>query len=236
MTEEARPEFALVDADVLVYRVGFSTEEDPVGIAKARLSEWLEDVMYFSLEVKDFQLYLTGKNNFRYDVAVTVPYKGNRKDIQRPKHYDALRDFLVSKYEAIVTEGEEADDAVAIRSTELLDKCWIVHVDKDLDQLQGWHFNPVKLERYYMDALEGSRNFYKQILTGDRIDNIQGLHGIGPKKAEKALAECKTEKEMYEVVCQMYEKHDETLERVIENAKLLWLRRTPNQIWSPPSN
>ena len=94
----------------------------------------------------------------------------------------------------------------------------------------------MKIEEYYMDALEGLRNFYKQILTGDRIDNIQGLHGIGPKKAEKALADCGNEQEMYEVVCQMYEKHDETLQRVIENGKLLWLRRVPNQVWSPPSS
>jgi hypothetical protein len=37
------PKIALVDADFLVYRIAFSSEDEPVGIAKARLTEWLED-------------------------------------------------------------------------------------------------------------------------------------------------------------------------------------------------
>jgi len=234
-SSEVKLDYALVDADVMVYRVGFTTEEEPLQIAKARLTEWLEDFLFINLKVDDYQAYLTGKGNFREEVAVTVPYKGNRVDLKRPIHYEALREHLVKRHGAVITDGEEADDAVAIQSVERLDKCWIVHVDKDLDQLQGWHYNPVKDERYYVSEFEGLRNFYKQILTGDRIDNIQGLHGIGPKKAEKALQDCKTEQELYEAVCEMYNKHEQELSRVIENGQLLWLRRKQNQLWCPPS-
>lgn len=236
MTDPQHPiKLALIDADVMVYRIGFTTQEEPVHVAKSRLTEWLEDFVYLGLKVDDYEAYLTGKGNFRNEVAVTVPYKGNRDNLQRPVHYQALREHLVKRHGAIVTEGYEADDAVAMRSTELLDNCWIVHVDKDLDQLQGHHYNPVKNEKYYVDEFTGLTNFYKQILTGDRVDNIIGLHGIGPVKASKALKECKTEKELYEAVCELYEKHGEPLSRVIENGNLLWLRRTKDQQWMPPS-
>jgi len=234
-SSDKEPKIALIDADFLVYRIGFSTENEPVGIAKARLTEWLEDFIYVNLKADHYLAWITGKSNYRYDIAKTVPYKGNRKDVLRPKHYEALREHLVKRHEAIITVGEEADDAVAIESTKLLDNCWIVHVDKDLDQLQGWHYNPVRDERYYVNEFEGLRNFYKQILMGDRIDNIEGLHGIGPKKAEKALKDCKNEQDLYKAVCDMYEEHGVEYERITENGQLLWLRRKEGELWQPPS-
>ena len=223
------PKIALVDADFLVYRIGFSTEDEPVGIAKARLTEWLEDFIYVNLKADEYKAWITGKSNYRYDIAKTVPYKGNRKDVQRPKHYEALREHLVKRHDAIVTVGEEADDAVGIESTKLLDTCWIVHVDKDLDQLQGWHYNPVKDERYYVTAEEGLKNFYTQLLTGDRTDSILGVKGIGPVKAKKLLSKCKTELDMWEVCLEAHG----SIERAVEDATLLWLRRYEGELWQP---
>jgi hypothetical protein len=226
------PQKALVDADMLVYRVGFSCEDDPEQDAKNRLVEWFTDVVYLELGCNDYKAYITGSNNFRKEVAVTVPYKGNRKDTPRPKHYDALREHLVKRLGAVITDGEEADDAVGIESGQGF--YWLVHQDKDLDQLPGWHYNPVKDERYFVTEFEGLRNFYTQMLTGDKTDNIQGIYGIGPVKAEKALKSCTNEQELLEAVWKMYQKHDLPLERLEENGKLLWLRRTPGQMWSLP--
>lgn len=231
--KHSEPTKALVDADMLVYRVGFSCEEDTEQDAKNRLTEWFTDVVYMTLNCDDYKAYITGKTNFRFDIAVTVPYKGNRKDMKRPTHYTALREHLQKRLGAVVTEGEEADDAVAIQSC--LGNYWIVHQDKDLDQLAGWHYNPVKNEKYYITEFEGLQNFYTQLLTGDRTDNIEGLRGIGPVKAEKIIHECTTEQELYEAVWKTYEKHNLPFERLVENAKLLWLRREPGQIWCPPS-
>lgn len=230
------PKIALVDADFLVYRIGFSTEDEPVGIAKARLTEWLEDFIYVNLKADEYKAWITGKSNYRYDIAKTVPYKGNRKDVQRPKHYEALREHLVKRHDAIVTVGEEADDAVAIESTKMLDNCWIVHVDKDLDQLQGWHYNPVKDERYYVNAFTAYKSFCIQLLTGDRTDNISGLQGIGPKKAEKALKDSKTQQELLEAAWSKYEELGHTLEYFTEQGQLLWLRRYEGEIWQPDVN
>jgi len=74
--------------------------------------------------------------------------------------------------------------------------------------------------------------FYKQILTGDAADNIMGINGIGPVKADKLLAEAKDENEMYSICLEQYYGNED---RVIENARLLWLRRYENELWQPPS-
>ena len=231
MLQTPKPLVALIDADFLVYRIGFSAQEETEQIAKNRLTEWLTDMVYLRLKCEDYKAYITGKTNFRFGIAKTVPYKGNRKDAEKPKHYEALRQHLL-RLAAELSENEEADDAVGIESTRYA--YWIVHVDKDLDQLPGWHFNPVKDEEYYITEEEGLRNFYTQILTGDRIDNIQGLKGVGPVKASKLLSKAATATEMYKVVVEAYKKAGEDPERVLENGQLLWLRRIPNQLWGPP--
>jgi len=228
-----QPKTALIDADFLVYRIGFTTEDAPVKIAKARLTEWLEDFIYINLKADNYLAWITGRGNYRYEIAKTVPYKGNRKNVQRPKHYEALREHLVKRHGAVLTVGDEADDAAAIESTKLLDKCWIVHVDKDLDQLQGWHYNPVKDQKYYVNEFEAYKSFCLQLLTGDRTDNIPGLQGVGPKKAEKALKDSKTKQELLETAWEKYQELGHTLEYFTEQGQLLWLRRYEGEIWQP---
>ena len=52
--------------------------------------------------------------------------------------------------------------------------------------------------------LEGLKNFYKQLLTGDRADNIPGVPSIGPIKSGKILSKCKDELDMFEAVWDKY--------------------------------
>lgn len=235
LNQNVLPNYAVVDSDFLVYKIGFSTEDVSESIAKARLTEWLEDFLFITLKVDVYDCHLTGKTNFRNDIAVTTPYKGNRVDLKKPKHYQALRDHLVKRHGAMISVNEEADDTVAIVATQRLDNCWIVGQDKDLDQLQGWHYNPVKDERYYVSEFEAYKSFCVQLLTGDRTDNIPGLQGIGPKKAEKALKDAKTQEELLEAVFEKYQEHGHTMEYFTEQGQLLWLRRYEGQIWQPPN-
>ena len=64
---------------------------------------------------------------------------------------------------------------------------------------------------------------------GDKADNIVGVHGIGEKKSQKLLEDL-SEIEMYNKCIELLDSE----ERVIENARLLWLRREPDQLWEPP--
>ena len=221
---------ALIDGDILVYRIGFASEEESESIAIARCSEFIEDMLLFN-NFESYQGYLTGKRNFRNEVAITAPYKGNRKSA-KPKHYDRLRDYMQKAWGFVMIEDQEADDAIGIAAYEhQVGEYCICSIDKDLDMLRGDHYNFVKNIFYYITEEEGIKNFYKQILMGDRVDNIIGIKGIGTVKAERLLKECKNEKEMYLTVLEAYKNDDK---RVLENAQLLWIRRKPNQMWQPP--
>lgn len=218
-----RPRLAILDADIICYRTGFASEDVSEEICLGRVTKLVNEIVYQDLKCDDYKAYITGKGNYRNELAVTEPYKGNRKDAKRPVHYDAIRKHL-QRLGAELVEGSEADDAVATEATKT--GGWIVSIDKDLDQVAGWHYNFVKHEEYYVTEEEGLRNLFTQVLTGDRTDNIIGLKGIGPKKAEKLLKDCKTEREYYDACLKAY---DGNQLRVDENLNLLWLRREPNQ-------
>ena len=223
---------ALIDGDILVYRIGFASEDEPESIAMARCSEFIEDLILFN-GFGEYQGYLTGKTNFRNEIAVTAPYKGNRKSA-KPKHYQLLRDYMESAWDFTMIEDQEADDAIGIAAYEMeVGEYCICSIDKDLDMLRGDHYNFVKDERYFITEEEGIKNFYKQLLMGDRVDNIIGIKGIGTVKAERLLKECKNENEMYLAILEAY---DGNAERVLENGRLLWIRRQHNQLWTPPGS
>lgn len=219
---------ALIDADILIYRIGFATNEEDESTAIRTMAGFLEDLLLLDLpEVQTWELFLTGKNNYREQYAVTAPYKGNRKS-EKPVHYHLLREYLSLSWGAHVVEGMEADDMLAIKATTLGDSSVIVTLDKDLDQVEGWHYNFVKKNKYFIDKAQGLLNFYMQMLTGDTVDNIKGVRGIGPKKALK-LMEGKSEAEMWAVAVEHLGE-----ERAIENAHLLYMLRTPDERWAPP--
>lgn len=233
MTSSDAPKQLLIDADYLIYGVGFASEEDSEKFAKSRLVETLEDLVYIHLKADSYEAFLTGKNNYRYEIAKTVPYKGNRKDAKKPKHYDALRKCMVTRLGAVVVDGQEADDEVAIRMTKEPDQYLLVGVDKDLRQIPGWHHNPMKAKTEYIDEFSAYKNFCLQLLTGDRVDNIPGLEGIGPVKAAKALKDAKTKEDLLRAVWKAYQEKEHGIEYLTEQGQLLWLRRYEGELWQP---
>jgi hypothetical protein len=225
-------------ADLITYRVAFACKDEPVKIACHRMDNYIADILVCEVDntfngcyVDKWKLFLTGENNFRHNIAKTAPYKGNRS--AKPEHLPYLRMHLIEQWGANVSDGEEADDVIAIEATAALNKSIIVSVDKDFKQVQGWHYNFVKKEGYYVTEEEGLESLYMQILTGDDADNIKGLYRVGPAKAAKILEESVDEVDMY---LRCIDAYDGNEERVIENARLLYLRRHKDEIWQPPVN
>ena len=221
----------LIDGDIIGYRIGFSTEEENEKIVISRVATFVETMLWEDLEAETYQGYLTGKDNFRNEIAITAPYKGNRS-APKPKHLQLIRDYLVSAWDFKISVGQEADDEIAIEHTARNYESIIASIDKDFLQLRGNHWNFVKKEMTFVTDKEALLNFYRQVLTGDRVDNIIGLKGIGPVKADKILAHCESAADMY-LAC--VEAYGGSTERVIENARLLWLRREADQLWQPPT-
>lgn len=221
----------LIDGDIICYRTAFSKEADTLEDYKKVADGYVQNIINSAdPEIKDYTVFLSGKTNYRKDIAVTKEYKGNRK-AEKPEHLDDIRAHLLTCHPSDLSDGEEADDRIAIKATELGYSSIICSIDKDFDQVPGWHYNFVKRERYFVEPAEAMLNFYCQILTGDRIDNVEGIYGIGPTKARKLLKELTTEKALFDRCVELYGAAD----RVIENARLLWLRRQPNQQWEAPN-
>lgn len=178
--------------------------------------------------------YLTGSHNFRNDIAVTLPYKGNRLSSAKPYYYDFLRWAICNKYNGIVVDGIEADDRIAIDAT-AHDNCVIVGIDKDLLQIPGVHYNYDKGKFLEIDEVTGWYNFFTQVLVGDVSDNIPGVSGIGPKKAANILALVRDSiHDMYTTCYNVYLETYEELarERFDEVCGLLYLLRYENDNWA----
>lgn len=225
----------LVDADIIAYRAAFSAKDEPEKQARQKVDDICSGIMYDCFYPINYTLgqnawfYLTGSGNFRKDLATIKVYKGQRPP--KPEHLPTTRDQLVQQWGAEIVEGQEADDAIGIKATELKGDCTIVSIDKDLLMIPGTHYNFVKKEWTAVSQEKGDYFFYKQLLTGDQVDNIQGVPGIGPKKAEKAYEGCTTVQEMYAKALEMYKGDADAL---LENARLLWLRRYEGEMWEPP--
>lgn len=238
------PNIVLVDADTIPYRVGFTTEDvSRTDIVAARIDTFIEENIFQPLDDQSgrsfvFLLGSQDKSNFRF--TIFPEYKANRSGRPKPRHFEFIREYLIEGYDAEVISGWEVDDEVAYRST--LDPYAVIcSIDKDLDQLEGQHFNyhPNKLLDYYIDYDQGMNWFYRQLLIGDKTDNIEGIYGIGPKKAEKILEGLSTEIEHYEKCLQTYLDNNRTEEEMILNARLLWLMREPikddlSNLWQKP--
>lgn len=175
---------------------------------------------------EEYQIFLTGKGNFREQIAKTLPYKGNRDKSHKPEYYHELKDYLIRKWGTREVDGMEADDALGINQTE---DTVICSIDKDLLMIPGNHYNFKLKEKKYINEFEGIRNFYLQLLTGDPTDNIPGLPGIGPKRASKILDGAETEEELYERCRESYKGKEELMEEV---ANLLWIRRKDRIYWN----
>jgi hypothetical protein len=220
-----------IDADILTYRIGFACEEEPLKKATSQLDNLVASILVrCGRDASPYQLYLTGKGNFRFDFASIQPYKGTRVSA-KPTHYHELRDHMMTEWGAVLVEGQEADDAIAIAATKDLDNALIVSTDKDFLQVPTNHYNFVKDEFQKVSEWEGLMSLYTQMLTGDRVDNIRGCVGIGKVKAAKALQYATTEEDLYNAVVTCYKGNEEEL---YENARLLFLRRYEEEWWVDP--
>lgn len=245
------------DIDTDSARLCQSAEPDYVAkyLMKNQIERWKS-----KFKTDGVKVYLTDvdlKNNFRY--KITDQYKANRKGGAKPLHYQMLRDYLMASYDTIIVTGIEADDALGIAQTE---DSVIISKDKDLLQVPGLHYNIMKnkivraskkgeLELWRDKAGKarltghGFKWFCAQMLLGDAVDNIKGIHRVGDVKAYSLLGSqiihsyiCEdtgektnvwkdlnlSNKECWAVVKSTYKKADR-MDDLLLNAQLLWILR-----------
>jgi len=170
-----------------------------------------------------YVVYLTKGDNFRHKLATMAKYKGNRDKAARPVHYDDIREYLLTYYDAIECVGEEADDALADAQNENTVLC---SIDKDLLQVIGKHYNWVKEEKKLVSPEVGLRTLWEQVLTGDATDNIIGIQGCGPVTARKLMEDCAIEEDYRSVAIKAWTEHLSSNPELNERKAPTWIDYT----------
>lgn len=218
----------LIDADLVAYRCAATVSEDmDRDIAFYRMDVLIQQIIE-ATEGASYSLYLTGKNNFRK--KINPEYKANRKDTVPPVYLQDCRQYLVDNHYAVISDGCEADDLLGISQNK---DTIICSLDKDLRMIPGNHYNWTKVELDKVTKQDGLRHFYKQMLAGDRSDNVFGFDGIAratiPKFIDKLIEPLNDEQDMFDVV---YDKYNQDAQRFVMNANCLWIQRNPGEIWA----
>jgi 5'-3' exonuclease len=156
----------IFDADGIVYRVGFALEDvDSEHVVRKRVKEYIDfhmsDITRTFGKVSQtptIVLSAPGESNFRFKLAVTQPYKGNRTS-PKPKHYELIRQILSESESFMQLEGQEADDTIADLTAEDPEHTVIVSQDKDLLQNPGWYYIPGGAYMDYVEDEEGEMHY-----------------------------------------------------------------------------
>ncbi len=175
------------------------------------------------------------KRTFRDDLF--ADYKANRSEapndliVQIPYIHRAVEAFRIK---SLMIEGFEADDVIgtlAKRAAKNDFTVTLITADKDFMQLVGphvslWNADPARdkrtgprevRERF---GVEPSALVDIQALTGDSIDNIKGVPGVGEKTASALI-------QKFGGIKQLYENLDfvEVLVELLDSAEFLDQRR-----------
>lgn len=197
-----------------------------MSIAKNNLQMILD-----ALKTTSYKMYLTGKGNFREEIAVTKPYKGNRQT-EKPIYFEQVKDYYTARG-AITVDGLEADDLMAIRATKEPNKSVICTIDKDLNMVPGLHYNWSTGDKFKVNKEDGNRFFLYQLIQGDTVDNIPGIPKCGEKKAREVVDAFESTEDRFKAVYDLYLEKGFSEDYLNEQARLLWIKRSIDEpLWT----
>jgi 5'-3' exonuclease len=150
-----------------------------------------------------------------YRKAINPDYKQNRKDkfaeqTEEEKaafeaffeEFEATLELLAESYPVLRYQGVEADDIAAHLVKEKdkygLEYIWLISSDRDWDLLiqEGvGRFSYVTRKEVTLDNWQEhydvtpEQYISRKCLTGDKGDNVPGIPGIGPKRAQQLIEE-----------------------------------------------
>jgi hypothetical protein len=222
----SKNKYLLIDGDSLAYySMSAETLEEGMQGIDARIKYMLEVT-----ETEKYHLFLSTKS-FRHNIATIRPYKGNRKKVDKILLPSLLKHLEVN-HNGVRMPLLEADDLVSFFNALDKENSIICSPDKDvLLQNYGKHYNYGKDEFIEVGKDDAQFFLWKQVIMGDSGDNIEGIPGIGPKKAESILNDCNDD--YYSKVLFKYiEKFgdSEGVSRFKENFDLVYLLKNNNDM------
>lgn len=249
----------LIDGDVVSYNAAFACEravEWEPGFWTWHV-EWDEVVKAFDAEVQrmmdtlnadDFKLCLTdSEGNFR--LGIHRDYKSQRKSVKKPIILKHFKQWLVDERGAYWRPGLEGDDVMGIFATHpklVPGEKIIVSIDKDMKTIPGLYIRWGSNEEELVEVSEKEADYWHlyQTLTGDVTDGYKGCPGIGPKNAEKILANFyEDDFDAWGAVVKTYESKGLTEDDAVVQARMARILRASDYdfknkrpiLWDPPS-
>ena len=207
---------AVIDADSIIFATAVDKKQSDEQIEQYgnQAERTLDDIInefnihFTNILINSGCIYyvalLTG-GSYRY--SLYPEYKANRKKLEKPKYLKELTNYCIDNWNFIKIEGFEADDLVNVANnyfkTQKISTV-LVHTDKDLNQIEGSHFNYKTNDFYEVDDSEASYSLWTQVIVGDSTDNIKGLKGKGIAFAYKLLLNLDDNASMRTVVLDAY--------------------------------
>ena len=170
---------------------------------------------------KSHKAFLGKGESFRVELSTLLKYK-DREHLLKPLALDEVTDYLERKFKAEVVTSIECDDAVVMACYKKPSHFAIIE-DKDFwgCPINVWDRNQQergivdcnKFGHLYLDDKgkvrgEGRMFFYYQVASQDDTDNYKAncFSDIkwGDKSAYKALVECKTDKEAWDKLKEVF--------------------------------
>lgn len=213
--------------DANIYK--FKDVQEPEDISHAlhimkKQIEGFRDTLF----ADEYLVCLSGKSNFRDNLALPSKYKGNRTDMIRPLHLKEAKRYLYTSHPSLLANHREADDDLIIKGYEYLEKGYtpiLISQDKD-----AYAYSNLTLYDYTKETPElktipdglgelyitnngtvkgiGFIWFVFQWINGDPTDNYKPTElsrkKFGEKTAYKFLKDCTDEKQALEVAVKLY--------------------------------
>lgn len=195
----------LVDGSGYIFRAFYALPPmtNPAGLPVNAVYGFTNMFLKLTSQIKcDYSLVLfdAKRKNFRNEIF--PDYKGTRKEIPEDliPQFELIHNAVSAlNLNYLEMDGFEADDLIATYAAEALKKGYevvIVSGDKDLMQLirPGVEFyDPMKDKFFTPEDVKEKFGVYPeqvadvQALSGDSIDNVPGVPGIGPKTAAELV-------------------------------------------------
>jgi 5'-3' exonuclease len=179
----------LIDVELLLYKNAAAIDAGTITFTEAVRN--VEDETRSILKVcgaAAYKMVVSGRNNYR-KVLYPDTYKANRpaKPVQ---YYNLLEAVKANHSESWLCHDQlEADDLLGIMATNgRITNPIICSIDKDMLTIPCWHYQwHHDIFPHEVTQEDADQFWLKQLLMGDSTDGIQGMKGIGPKKAEAMM-------------------------------------------------
>lgn len=251
----------LVDAEFYLYRLAVANLEEyewdsgtwtvrvRVNQAFKQFERDLETLFAWSRKhldsnIAEFALCVGDSGrSFRYQVF--PQYKSNRRHTRKPVGYEALMHKSREAFGLTSHLLLEGDDVIGLEKGP---EDIIVGKDKDFQTLPGLSLRwcPTNSsEGFELAAQEqegADRTVFHQALTGDSADGYPGCPKVGPVTADKLLAGCRNESEMWHITRQAFLKagmSESYALQMVQCARILRPGEYDHQrkmplLWQPP--